>query len=148
MEITVIVGSDAADRGPRKELPRRTIKPSQNVSFSFCFSPDSHLNDETHYSSSSSIPLFCFDIYFFFFFSIPLWIPFDLLFPGSVSWVCFLLPFGCSGLAMVADSKGKSDISFAGTFASSAFAACFAEAIYYIHTLLCIFLNPFGACVS
>ncbi|KAJ0028481.1 hypothetical protein Pint_35253 [Pistacia integerrima] len=28
---------------------------------------------------------------------------------------------------MVADSKGKSDISFAGTFASSAFAACFAE---------------------
>ncbi|KAA3463791.1 mitochondrial uncoupling protein 1 [Gossypium australe] len=28
---------------------------------------------------------------------------------------------------MVADQKGKSDISFAGTFASSAFAACFAE---------------------
>ncbi|CAI0424396.1 unnamed protein product [Linum tenue] len=28
---------------------------------------------------------------------------------------------------MVADSKAKSDISFAGTFASSAFAACFAE---------------------
>ncbi|KAJ6316176.1 hypothetical protein OIU78_019452 [Salix suchowensis] len=28
---------------------------------------------------------------------------------------------------MVADSKGKSDISFAGTFAASAFAACFAE---------------------
>ncbi|XP_065854295.1 mitochondrial uncoupling protein 1 isoform X1 [Euphorbia lathyris] len=28
---------------------------------------------------------------------------------------------------MVADSKGKSDISFAGTFASSAFAACVAE---------------------
>nr|XP_023906775.1 mitochondrial uncoupling protein 1-like isoform X2 [Quercus suber] len=28
---------------------------------------------------------------------------------------------------MVADSKSKSDISFAGTFASSAFAACFAE---------------------
>ncbi|KAJ0088037.1 hypothetical protein Patl1_31718 [Pistacia atlantica] len=28
---------------------------------------------------------------------------------------------------MVADSKGKSDISLAGTFASSAFAACFAE---------------------
>ncbi|KAF3448937.1 hypothetical protein FNV43_RR09655 [Rhamnella rubrinervis] len=29
---------------------------------------------------------------------------------------------------MVADQKSKSDISFAGTFASSAFAACFAEA--------------------
>ncbi|WRX24372.1 hypothetical protein QQP08_016859 [Theobroma cacao] len=28
---------------------------------------------------------------------------------------------------MVADQKGKSDISLAGTFASSAFAACFAE---------------------
>ena len=35
--------------------------------------------------------------------------------------------------AMVADSKSKSDISFAGTFASSAFAACFAEVLqkYY-----------------
>ncbi|KAI9115984.1 hypothetical protein K1719_012914 [Acacia pycnantha] len=30
---------------------------------------------------------------------------------------------------MVADSKSKSDISFAGTFASSAFSACFAEVI-------------------
>lgn len=30
---------------------------------------------------------------------------------------------------MVADNKSKSDISLAGTFASSAFAACFAEVI-------------------
>lgn len=33
---------------------------------------------------------------------------------------------------MVADSKGKSDISFAGTFASSAFAACFAEVYFHV----------------
>lgn len=37
---------------------------------------------------------------------------------------------------MVADTKAKSDISFAGTFASSAFAACFAEVlVWYIWSL-------------
>jgi len=39
---------------------------------------------------------------------------------------------------MVADSKGKSDISFAGTYACSAFAACFAEVT--IHELVPISL--------
>ncbi|KAI9112611.1 hypothetical protein K1719_016534 [Acacia pycnantha] len=32
---------------------------------------------------------------------------------------------------MFADSKSKSDISFAGTFASSAFSACFAEGVHF-----------------
>lgn len=45
--------------------------------------------------------------------------------------IFFLFPWWVyrSSLTMVADSKSKSDISFAGTFASSAFAACFAEVI-------------------
>lgn len=60
---------------------------------------------------------------------------------------------------MVADSKGKSDISFAGTFASSAFAACWAEVTFksldFLLYMLCtytalhrIFLNPSDDLVS
>jgi hypothetical protein len=65
------------------------------------------------------------------------------LFPFPLPLFIFPLSFSFSPAKiieakMVADSKGKSDISFAGTFASSAFAACLAEVT--IHELVPISL--------